>query len=350
MSLDGPAAVALLRGADVAGLMVLCGSLGFDAFALRWAAGPPRLRLALRRTEIVAAASALVCGAAWFLAEAALLGGADGLGQAIATVPAMLAYLGFARLLLARLVLLLLALLGLAMGPATASAGWRAAVGAVGGVALGVQPWLGHAAAAGGMRGHLLIAAELAHLFGAAVWLGGMPALLLLLRDPTMEAEAGQVLRRFSRLALAAVLAVAAGAAVLGWVLVGGVPRLSGTGYGRAVLLKAGLFATALTLAAANRFVLVPRLGGANAAAARHRLRATVGLEAGLGLAIVLGAAWLSGLPPGADQTATARDWAWVALGLVVLAGGASALWFARPVVPSSSPQSGVAHDVPPSS
>lgn len=350
MSLDGPAALVLLRGLHVAALLVLFGSLGFAALALR-RAGAPGMHGAARRMAVVAAGLALGLGAAWFLAEAALLSGADGLEQAVAAVPAMLAYLGFARWLLLRLGLLVLMLAGLAVTPADGLRGGRlVGLTALAGVALGVQPWLGHAGAAGGVAGWVLPATEVVHLLGAGLWLGGLPALLaVLVRRHAADPETCLVLWRFSAISLVAVLAIAASGAVQGWFLVGDVPRLTGTGYGRAVLLKTALFVAALALAAANRQVLLPRLADPAAGAAWRRLRGTVWVEAALGLAIVLAAGWLSGLPPGADQTAAAQSWPWLPAGLILLLAIAGALWFARPADLSSFQPSEDAHDRPPS-
>ncbi len=337
MSPDGPAALALLRGTHVAALLVLAGTLGFRAVVLRGAAAP-----GLRRIATAAAALALGLGGAWFLAEAAQLGSARSLGGAIAAVPAMLEYFGFARLLLLRLALLALALAGLAAGPAELPSGWGlAALGGLAGAALGLQPWLGHAGAAGGVAGIVLPGAELVHLAGAALWFGGLPAFAGVLRRAT-GAELVRAVPRFSALALAAVLAIAAGGAAEGWVLVGGIARLSGTGYGRAVLLKITLFTAALMLAAVNRLVLTSQLEGPAADLARGRLRGTVAVETVLGLAIVLAAGWLAGQPPGADLTAVALSWPWRSAGLIVLIAGAGALWFARPADPPRSPLSGV--------
>lgn len=342
MNPGGMAALALLRGTHVAALLVLAGTFGFRAVVLRGAPAP-----GLRRIAIMAAALALGLGGAWFLVEAAQLGRADSLAGAFATVPAMLTYFAFARLLLLRLGLLTLALAGLLAVPAALSSGWRLVL--LAGLAcgaLGVQPWLGHAGAAAGVTGAVLVGAELVHLAGAALWLGGLPAFAVALRRTTGR-ELVRAVQRFSALALGAVVAIALGGAVEGWFLVGGVARLSGTGYGQAVLVKTALFAAALCLAAMNRLVLTGRLDGPGAALAHQRLRATVAIETALGLAIVLTAGWLSDLAPGADLTAVARSWPWLVAGVIIVLAGLGALWFARPADPTRVRQLGVVHDRP---
>ena len=303
MSLAGPIPLALLRGGHVAALLVLCGTLGFRALILPGlGAAVPADRL--RRLAMLSAALALALGAAWFLAEAAAVSGISRPMALLGALPSVLAYLGFARLLALRLGLLILLLACLAFLPAGRLGGWRlGGICATAGGALALQPWLGHAGAAGGRAGEILPWAELVHLLGAALWLGGLPALRLALGR---IAEPGPMVHRFAAVALAAVLAIAGSGAVQGWYLVGGIGRLTDTGYGRIVLLKMVLFAAALILALANRLVLSHRL---DLPAARRRLGVSVAIEALAGLGIVEAAGFLAGLPPGADRAGTAPPW-----------------------------------------
>ena len=303
MSLTGPIPLALLRGGHVAALLVLCGTLGFRALILPGlGAAAPADRL--RRLAMLSAALALVLGTAWFLAEAAVVSGVSRPMALLDALPSVLAYLGFARLLALRLVLLVLLLVCLAVLPAGRLGGWRLGLlCAAAGGALGLQPWLGHAGAAGGRAGEILPWAELVHLLGAAVWLGGLPALRLAL---ARIAEPGPAVHRFAAVALAAVLALVASGAVQGWYLVGGIGRLTDTSYGRTVLLKTALFAAVLILALANRLVLSRRL---DLLAVRRRLGVSVAIEALTGLGIVGAAGFLADLPPGADRAGTAPPW-----------------------------------------
>lgn len=329
MSLDGPVALAFLRGTQVAGLLVLNGTLAFPSLVLRGGIAPC-LGPALRRTAFAAAGVALAAGLAWFVAEAARLGEAQTFATALAAVAAMVVYLGFARLLLLRLAALVLVLAALGFTPTAAQRGWRLAVpGPLAAVALGTQPWLGHA----GATGPAPVVAELVHLFGGAAWLGGLPALLLTLRRVNGP-DADRILRRFSAVGLAALLAIIGGGSALGWFLVGRPARLVGTSYGQAILAKTAFLAAALALAATNRLALTPRMTGSKAAAAQRRLQRAITIEAAIGLVIVLTAAWLAALPPAADRGAPGQPWPWLSSGLVafvVLAAAALALWFARP-------------------
>ncbi len=333
MRLDGPVALALLHGGHVAALLVLVGTLG------TWGgppdpAGRPAGRAdpagtmdgARRGIALAAGVVALALGVAWFLAVTASLNGAGSLGATWAMIPTMLAVLRFARLLVWRLAGLAAAAALLALpGP---RGPWPAhAAGVLGVLALALEPWLGHAGAAGGGAGLVLPGAELVHLGAAAIWLGGLPLLIARLRagDP---AALIPLLRRFAATGQVAVAAIAVSGLAQGGFLLGGWARLSGTFYGRALLLKTALFAAALALAAVNRFVLAPRVA---AAPARRRLLRAVAIEAGLGLAIVLAAGFLAGLPPGVDQGAVAlRIWPWVMAGAVVFVFALVALLLAR--------------------
>jgi mono/diheme cytochrome c family protein len=99
--------------------------------------------------------------------------------------------------------------------------------------------------------------------------------------------------------------------------LVGGLPGLLGSDYGRLVLIKTALFVVLLGFAAVNRFILSPALADPLAHDAVKRLRRSIYAEAGLGAVTILAAAWLAGLPPGAhEQPVWPLSWqpAWDAL------------------------------------
>ncbi len=93
-------------------------------------------------------------------------------------------------------------------------------------------------------------AADLLHLGGAAVWLGGVASLAL--------ARTGSV-RRFSQFALPAVLVVAIGGAARALTELSSFSQLWTTSYGRALLVKTAVFAVLLALVwlARRRLLLV---------------------------------------------------------------------------------------------
>lgn len=167
--------------------------------------------------------------------------------------------------------------------------------------------WTGHAAAGEGSMGLLRQAADAVHMLAAALWLGALPALaVLVLRPPAEAGTAHDALARFSGLGGWVVAVLVATGLVNSAFLVG--PRqaahLADSPYGRVLLVKLGLFALMLALAAANRFVLTPRLGAAGASGAGPalaRLRASLACETLLGLAVLAAVSALGVLVPAAE-------------------------------------------------
>lgn len=175
----------------------------------------------------------------------------------------------------------------------------------------------------------LKIGVDAIHAFAGAVWCGGLVALAIVLgaRRRAVEpatphdmqsaadtdagttdskGEAGtddsgpvvgspastaSVVSRFSTVAAFTVLAIAVSGLVLVWQELGSVPALWSTGYGQALLIKLGLVAAIVVMAAYNRFRLVPDVACAGEAvvgsAAMRRLLTTVRVEA-IGLVAVL--------------------------------------------------------------
>ncbi len=139
----------------------------------------------------------------------------------------------------------------------------------------------------------LAVAADALHLVVGSVWLGGLVALALVLPDLAARGTVGaEVLARFSGVA-AGLLAVLVGTgALLTWRIVGSWAALVDTGYGRLLLVKGGIAAVAMGVAAWNRFSLLPRLRDATK---RRDRRSGAGLvarataaEAGVLVAVLL--------------------------------------------------------------
>jgi copper transport protein len=124
----------------------------------------------------------------------------------------------------------------------------------------------------------LLLAADAVHLLAGATWLGGLLGLALSLRALAgRERLAAETLGRFSVLAGALVLAVAATGTVLAWRILGGWEPLVGTTYGRLLLVKIGLALVVAGLGGWNRWRLLPRV---RAAAGHGDRTASAGLVA----------------------------------------------------------------------
>jgi copper transport protein len=152
----------------------------------------------------------------------------------------------------------------------------------------------------------LSIAADAAHLTGAAIWIGGLPSLATaLFRAPRTLPGAGRklasaTLTRFSRIALWSVAII----------VVTGLARLTGelssptqlwsTAYGRSVLLKAALLCPVLVLALRHRRAVAAVTDALAPTAARLRAVArTVQMELTIAAAIIGVAALLVAQIPG---------------------------------------------------
>jgi putative copper resistance protein D len=156
--------------------------------------------------------------------------------------------------------------------------------------------WTGHAGSTAGEIGILHLAADALHLFAAAIWIGGLVSLVLLLsasRHDQSHAGASfarQATERFSTMGIAAVAVVLATGIVNAWILVGSWHALTVTGYGQLLMLKVALFAVMLSFAAVNRFWLTPRLakppGGALRLDALRKLTRNSAIEFALALTI----------------------------------------------------------------
>ncbi len=146
--------------------------------------------------------------------------------------------------------------------------------------------------------------ADAAHLYGAALWVGGLLAVLRVrpwLREPTPPAFAQAVLEGFSRFALLGVVLVVSAGFVLGFVLVGTVDALVGTPYGWVVLAKGALLVPMVLVGLWNRRNLrSPETRARSAAEAVRAVAGRVRTEAVLGAAVLVLAGLLVTMSPAA--------------------------------------------------
>jgi copper transport protein len=188
--------------------------------------------------------------------------------------------------------------------PAAGRRGPLAVMGALCVAALTLLAAQGHASQA--PLAPLQISADVAHLGGAAIWLGGLPCLAaVLIRAPRAMPEAGRtlasaVLRRFSRVALWSVaVIVLTGLARLVGELSSPV-ELWSTAYGRDLVLKTSLLLPILVLARGNRRLVARLAGGLTPTTARLRSVArSVHMELAIGAGIIVVAAILVAQVPG---------------------------------------------------
>jgi copper transport protein len=148
----------------------------------------------------------------------------------------------------------------------------------------------GHALDPG--RSWLEVPVDLLHVIAAAVWIGGLFALAFVApREGVSPEVVGAAARRFSNLALASVIVVALTGAARALAELSAVSQLWTTGYGRAILVKTGLFAVLLGLGSVSRSRVM---------AGAERLRGVVLAEVTiLLLGVVVAVALLTSLRPG---------------------------------------------------
>lgn len=233
-------------------------------------------------------------------------------------------------------VLLLIAVFLTVRADTSRTADWFAARGEgalLAMIALALLGAAGHAAAVEPGTASA-VAIDALHVLAAGAWVGGLLPLAMLLRAAAHEAGADSrpyavvAARRFSRLALAAVVVLLASGAWNTAVHVASIAGLVGTTYGRLLVVKLALVVVALSIAAINRRRLLPELAGAAASVGRpamRRLGGLVAIEAGLGLLIVGAVAAMGMTPPARHEQPTwpfSSRLAWAAL-----EGGADLKW-----------------------
>ncbi|HEX2826222.1 MAG TPA: CopD family protein [Burkholderiales bacterium] len=152
-----------------------------------------------------------------------------------------------------------------------------------------------------------LLAATVLHQAGAAVWIGGLPALLVALATVTDRRALAFVGRRYSAMALAGVVALLTGAGFFAVKYIGSGAAMYGTAYGFMTGAKVALFLMLAFLGAGN-FFLVRRLNR-DPATPIFRFRRFVEAELGLALAALAAAASLTSVPPAVDLTADRVTW-----------------------------------------
>ncbi|WP_346776732.1 copper resistance protein CopC [Streptomyces sp. HNM0574] len=119
-------------------------------------------------------------------------------------------------------------------------------------VALGLAAtWAAAEHASTGIQPWLAMPMDVVHLLAMAAWLGGLVALLTALTwGPPVESAS---VRRFSGYAFWSVAALAATGIYQSWRQVGSWDALTGTSYGRLLLVKVGIVAVLLLVARASR-------------------------------------------------------------------------------------------------
>jgi len=286
--------IILARGVHFAATVLAVGTVTFRTLV----ADPAPIRRRLSTLTWSALALAVITGAIWLLLLAADLTG-DSIVDAALNGGAwtVLSATRFGLMTGARLALAAV----LAASIVWPRARWLALAAAAAFIAL--LAWIGHSGATPGAAGDTQLTSDVVHLLAAGAWLGGLPALVLLLAqargDPRERASAAAATRRFGTLGLICVAALVASGLFNAWNLLAAPRDLLTTDYGRMLSAKLVLVAGMLAFATVNRFALTPRAADPGA---RRLLKRNSAAEAFLGLGVLFLVGALGTLPPTAHR------------------------------------------------
>jgi copper transport protein len=160
----------------------------------------------------------------------------------------------------------------------------------------------GHGAARGSV---IAVGVIWLHLAAMIIWLGGLPLLILALRQAVIPAAV--LVPRFSEAALICVGTIILTGGYNAFVYVRSGEALTATTYGQAIIAKTGLFAVLYILGSINLFYWSPHLQGESSSAQKGLIR-TVRLEIAFGVILLLAVAILSGVAPALDALQAHRE------------------------------------------
>ena len=254
-------AVIVLRWIQYSGAVVLLGVPLFLLYSFRANDGPS---LVWARAMLIAAATVVALGSlAALVAQTAVMAGS--LSEALK--PASLSFtitgMALGMAIIARAVAAGLALVAIiVLKPGRSLWTLLAAVGVIGCASFA---WTGHGAATEGPGALLHLTDAMIHAVSAALWLGALAALtmLLLRRTAPDDPAIHRALRGFAGLGTLAVLLLVVSGLGNSWFMIGParVAELGTSLYGQLLIAKLVLFALMLAIAASNRFRLTPALG-----------------------------------------------------------------------------------------
>jgi copper transport protein len=275
-------------------LMIGCAMTVWRAFGARLPAGG----LAVLRSAVLLAAAGVV----------ALIGAERSMVGAPSLLPLFLTREGEYLLALGVAVIACgLAVIAMDLWPGRPA---LAAIGVTAVVAVLAHVLAGHAAAPTALR-PLNILEQWVHMTAIGVWAGGLAWLLLGMRGLAASSRATPI-RVFSRIATWTLVVVVATGVLRAITEIGAPADLIHTSYGVTLLVKVGLVAVVITLAAFNHFWYVPALDRDEGAGRRVRDDSRAELVV---LACVLAAtAVLAGLAPANTSAAAPADYGFQAV------------------------------------
>jgi copper transport protein len=276
-------------------------------------------RTQFRRALFLTWAALALSGALMILFQASTLSGLSLWSAARPDVLGEVLRTSFGHIWLAQMALTALLLVPVvALGQGRQLLGWSLSVWiivvAAGSLALCIAAGLnGHART--NARPALAVLSIAAHLFAVGVWVGGLGALVLV-GGPAWRRLAGegrpallrQLVHRFSRVAIGAVLVVILTGVVNSLANLASVSDLWRVVYGRVLLAKIIVLAAALALAARHLRVVPGRLARSGSAVSAARgFQRTAAAELGLLVVVVSLAAALVALVPGRSVALAAK-------------------------------------------
>ena len=252
------------------------------------------------RRSIIAllACLGMALSALWLLASAAAMTGTPVTSPDWPTARILLTMTPIGAVLAVRGAALLLALMAAALRQGNR---WALAPAAI---AAATLAWTGHAGATEDLAGSLHRAADVAHIWAAAGWIGALAVLLhavLTLRATSTEIpRIARMLARFSLMGTLIVATLVVSGAINGVMIVGvaSLPALASSTYGWLLGAKLAIFMLMLALAAANRWWLTPTLESSTPQRAVAHLRLSLFIETSAAVAIIGLVAWLGTLDP----------------------------------------------------
>ncbi|WP_294015446.1 copper homeostasis membrane protein CopD [Sphingomonas sp.] len=288
-------------------LMLAC---GLAAFALTAPAGTARV-MPMRAVLVACGCLGLAISAVGLLVVTASMSGTSVAQVDRETLTMIVDETPYGAAWTIRMVALVLAVGSASTVRGTVSARVRTAASAAAfALAVATLAWGGHGAMSEGALGALHLGADILHLLAAALWMGSLLGLVLLVARPAARMDAGHLdlswraLHGFSRAGTASVAIIVVTGIVNGWLVLGpdGLSGLTSTLYSQLLLAKLAAFVAMVALASLNRFRLTPALGSvASSGAARREigaLRLSLAFEAALGIAVLALVAWLGTLEP----------------------------------------------------
>lgn len=296
-------AVIALRWLQYSGAVVLLGAPLFLLYSFRGADGP---RLGWARPTLIVAAIVIALGSlAALVAQTAVMAGSMSEAVKPASLSFMVTGTALGMAMVARAVVAGFALVAIvALKPGRTL--WSVLTTA--GVIVSASfAWTGHGAGTEGPGALLHLTAAMIHAISAALWLGALVALtmLLLRRTAPDDPAIHRALRGFAGLGTLAVVLLVLSGLGNSWFMIGParVTDLGTSLYGQLLIAKLSLFALMLAIAVSNRFRLTPALGavlerGEDPRQAFRRLRLNIIAETVVGAVLLAVVAVMGTLAP----------------------------------------------------